>query len=183
MSEDLAALLDDLHEPGPRGQAALDGLRATWAISPGRLLSALQDSRYVLRARAADALRLIGDPAAVPALLAALSDAVDMVRGHAAAALGELGDRRATGPLLRLLRDPDTWLRWAAADALGRLGDPAAALPLVEAWLEADHALLLDACGEAIRRLGEPGRAALQAALDDPREEIRRAVGHLLERR
>jgi len=177
---EVLALLDDLHAAGEVGQAAREELRRVWLSEPGRVIGVLRHGREARRARAADALGLIGDPAAIPDLLAALGDAEASVRGHAAAALGRIGDRRAVGPLIGLLREPDVWLRWAAADALGSLGDPVAVLPLLEAWIGAEHELLLSAAAEAIRRIGSA--EALRAALDDPRQDIRQAARYMLGR-
>jgi HEAT repeat protein len=133
-----------------------------------------------MRAHAADALGKLGDPRAVPDLLRALEDKVDMVRGHAANALGQIGDRRAVSPLLDLLREPDMLIRWTAAEALGHLGDPSAVLPLLEAWINADHEMILEVTGEAISRIGEAAQGPLREALDDPREEVQRAARYIL---
>ncbi len=173
-------LLDDLHQQTEAGEAARIGIRRIWESEPRRLLSVLHGGRYVMRARAADALALLGDPAAVPDLLRALDDEVDVVRGHAANALGQIKDRRALPPLLSLLGEDDMLLRWTAAEALGRLGDPAAVLPLLLAWIDADHEMILEVTGEALSRIGEAAHGPLREALNDPREEVQRAARYIL---
>lgn len=180
MEESLLRMLDDLHDQTEAGQEARTGVRRIWEGEPARLLRVLKDSRYVMRARAADALAQLRDPAAVPALLDALNDPVDMVRGHAANALGQIGDRQAVAPLMAMLGEPDMLLRWTAAEALGHLRDPQAVMPLLEAWINADHELMLSVTAEAVQRIGEPAHAVLREALDDPREDIARAARYMI---
>lgn len=91
--------------------------------------SAIDEARW----RAADALWLIGDPAAVPDLVQALHDPEPMVAGFAASALGDLADRAAAGPVLDLfqsLPDNRAEAKARAADALGKIGDERAIAPL-----------------------------------------------------
>jgi thiol-disulfide isomerase/thioredoxin len=91
--------------------------------------SALEDAR----AKAADALWIIGDRRAVPDLTAALQDPSLKVAGFAASGLGDLGDASSVDPLLALfLRLPDNRddAKARVADALGKLGDPRAIAPL-----------------------------------------------------
>jgi cytochrome c biogenesis protein CcmG, thiol:disulfide interchange protein DsbE len=93
--------------------------------------SALEEARW----RAADALWVIRDRRAVPALLAALDDRSLKVAGFAASALGDLGDTSAAEALLALfLKLPDNRdeAKARAAEALGKLGDARAAGPLRE---------------------------------------------------
>jgi HEAT repeat protein len=134
----------------------------------------------VIRARAADALGMLGDPAAVPALLDALKDEVDAVRGHAASALGRIGDRRATDALIAMLGDSDVWLRWAAAEGLGYLGDPAAAIPILQAWLNAEHEALLNVITEAFKRMGQAAIPALQEAQRGEDVNMQRAAAYMI---
>jgi hypothetical protein len=85
------------------------------------------------RARAADALWILGDPAAVPDLLAALRDRSTLVAGYAASGLGDLADASVVPPLLDFFgRLPDNRdeAKARAADALGKLGDAKAIGPL-----------------------------------------------------
>jgi HEAT repeat protein len=100
------------------------------------LIRYLQESPFAeTRARAADALWIIGDRSAVPALLAALSDSDLKVQGFAASGLGDLGDPTVVDPLLDLFRRlPDNREETKAriADALGKLGDKRALSPIRE---------------------------------------------------
>ena len=172
--------LDDLHEHTPEGDSARASIRALWGSEPDRLLTALREARYVLRARAADALGMLGDAAAVADLLSALGDEVDVVRGHAANALGQIGDLRAVDPLIDMLGGDDVWLQWAAAEALGHLGDHAAVVPLLEAWLDADHQALLAVIPESFEQMGDGARPALEAASQSDRDDLRRAAEYML---
>ena len=100
------------------------------------LIRYLRESAFAeTRARAADALWIIGDRSAVPALLAALSDADLKVQGFAASGLGDLGGATVVDPLLDLFqRLPDNREETKAriADALGKLGDKRALAPIRE---------------------------------------------------
>jgi hypothetical protein len=87
----------------------------------------------VTRAKAADALWLIGDRRAVTPLIAALQDPSLKVRGFAASGLGDLGDPAAIDPLLDLfgrLQDNREETKARIADALGKLGDRRAIAPI-----------------------------------------------------
>jgi hypothetical protein len=118
------------------------------------ILHFVKHERETRRVAAINALREIGDPAAVPDLLAALGDPVFTVREAAARALASLGapaekallralpdaedparrqiirtlgglrSRRAAGALKRLLRDSDPLVRADAAEALARIRGP-----------------------------------------------------------
>ena len=178
--DEIVFWLDHLHEQSADGQASREGIRAVWHDQPDRLLTALREARYVIRCRAADALGMQRDPAAVPALLDALHDEVDSVRGHAANALGLIQDVRATDALITMLADPDVWLRWAAAEALGTLGNPSATIPLLNAWLNADHEALLIVIAEAFRRMGDAVKPSLVQAQNNPDENIQRASAYML---
>jgi HEAT repeat protein len=83
------ACVDGLSELDPRpAQAGLLGLLA-------------EDAVWEVRARAAHALGLTGDPAVVPALEAALADQNEYVRSAAATALrlnAEIARRRPPAP-------------------------------------------------------------------------------------
>ncbi len=79
-----------------------------------------------MRDAAADALGLIGDRAAVPALIDALYDEDIDVRFAAAEALGLLADARAIVDLIYLLDNADIPLAMMAALALHKIGTPEA---------------------------------------------------------
>lgn len=98
------------------------------------LLRCLAESAFEdTRAKAADALWLIGDKRALAPLIAALADPSLKVEGFAASGLGDLGDPAAIDPLLDLFgRLPDNREETKArvADALGKLGDRRAIVPI-----------------------------------------------------
>jgi thiol-disulfide isomerase/thioredoxin len=130
------------HDKGDLGRDRTTLLWAIWSLGaekkdrasvpyliPYLRESAIDEARW----RAADALWLIGDPAAVPDLVKALHDPEPMVAGFAASALGDLGDRAAAGPVLDLfqrLPDNRAEAKARAADALGKIGDARAIAPL-----------------------------------------------------
>ena len=107
--------------------AAIDGdvTKAAPAVRAG-----LGDKSGVVRATAADALPLVGGPAAgdLPALMRLLREPSAAAKEPAARAVGRLGAgaKEAVPRLGELLTDRDAPVRVAAADALGRIG-PAAA--------------------------------------------------------
>ena len=112
------------HEPL---EALIETLRAQ--PKPG-----LDIETMTSRARAADALGELGDPAAVPALIEALNDP-NYVCVCAAMALALLKHPDAVEPLIRVLEDREKfWVpRGAAAVALGRMGELArVALPALK---------------------------------------------------
>jgi len=96
----------------------------------------LKDPHPDIRARAAHALGLIGDPAFAGELAETLTDSEWPVRAMAAKALGRLGDRGAIGALCTALSDRQWWVRSNAGDALLVLGEPG--IEALVRMLEAD---------------------------------------------
>jgi len=95
----------------------IKSLRAT------TLLRALmRDSHADLRARAAHAIGMIGDPTAADVLIAGLSDTEWAVRAMAAKALGRLRESESIPALASALSDPQWWVRANAAEALKAKG-------------------------------------------------------------
>lgn len=92
---------------------------------PG-LVRILRTGHEGLRARAADALAMIGPDAreAVDALTETLKDPSDRVRSSAAFALGNMGSHsaRAVAPLSKALRDESPAVRYSAQLALESIG-------------------------------------------------------------
>ena len=82
-----------------------------------------------------EALGIIGDATAVPALLAALNDAEEDVRSQSVWSLGNIGEPSAVGPLVQSLADTNFYVRFAAAFALIGLTNPAVQ-PALEARLD-----------------------------------------------
>jgi HEAT repeat protein len=133
----------------------------------------------------------IRDPRAAKALADALRTPTLIERGSSGAlesALVRLGEL-AVEPLLELLSAPDPEVRGRAADTLGEIRNPRAVELL--AGLLADEA----GCGfrsddptvgmraaYALQRIGEPARAALEAAVSSGSEAVRRRAQRALER-
>lgn len=128
-------------DPAARTRA-LAGLIAAGRASTPLLLAALAGGDAEVRARAAQGLAEIGDPAAAPALAAALADAAPAVRGRAAQGLAALGDPRAVAALVQTLDDLPDLLHAphsVATYALIARGAPVlpAVLPLLDAQVAA----------------------------------------------
>ena len=82
-----------------------------------------RDPSTALRVAVVQALSVLDDPRALPAVLSALDDPAWEVRAQAAACAGKLGSGEAVPRLERLLRDEQWWVRFHAAESLFRLGD------------------------------------------------------------
>lgn len=112
----------------------------------------LQSDHMELHTTAAEALGMLKDARAVPALIAALAensfpqhgytgwgngimhaDLRECTREKAAWALGEIGDARAVEPLIAVLGWGPMFSRGAVAAALGKLKDKRAIAPLITA--------------------------------------------------
>jgi HEAT repeat protein len=177
-----ARSLGRIGEPAAAGPllAALTGRRAIPAhfvahavlrLGTGTLpalAAALVHDDPLVRATAADVLGLAGAVTATPRLVAALAaDTAIEVRVRAATALGRLGTRSALAPLLEAVApDRPPALRAAAARALGELGAATAAATLAGLLRDPAYAVA-HAAAEALRRLGNAGRAVLLAAAED----------------
>lgn len=103
-----------------------------------QLLEALQDRDWQQRARAAETLGKIGDPATVPHLLWALyGDRDEWARASLIRNLGKIGDPSAIPALAEQLNDTSWWFDQRicdiAAAALEAIGTPEA-LDVVGKW-------------------------------------------------
>lgn len=87
------------------------------------LINRLSHTNKDIRARAAHALGMIGDPSSSKNLLDALSDKEWPVRAMAAKALGQIKSPEAIDALCKALGDPQWWIRANAAEALKNMGD------------------------------------------------------------
>lgn len=73
-----------------------------------RHINKLKGEEWIVRREAAEALGVIGDKSAVPALIEALKDDRDYsVRRAAVTALGCIGDRSVVPALIAALKDKD----------------------------------------------------------------------------
>jgi HEAT repeat protein len=112
----------------------------------------LQDPNSDLRARAANALGMLGDPTASPLLVETLKDPEWAVRAMAAKALGKLRETASVGALTGALTDPQWWVRANAAEALKTKG-PAGQDALLE-MLDSDDPY---AAQQSVQMLQESG--------------------------
>jgi HEAT repeat protein len=88
-----------------------------------RILPLLQDSDWIIRYRAAEALGQIHAPEAVPSLINTCSDQKDHVRYMAAKSLGLMRAPEANSILISLLTDEHPYTRGIAAEGLAAIGD------------------------------------------------------------
>ena len=133
-------------------------ISAPESLEVALLIEQLKSRDESLRLRAAKALGKLRAKAAVPGLTAALADADGDVRRAAIAALRQIQpDIPASEDVIRAyttdLRDPDGAVRLLAVRALGRLGTAA-----------------------------QPAVPAIEALLNDPERDVRRAVLDALNR-
>jgi HEAT repeat protein len=155
--------------------AGVDPDGADWrrAEAFARTLSA---DRAELRMAAANALRRVGDPSALPPLIETLDDPNPRVRERAARACGAVGDERAVDALADRLTDSAGRVRREAAAALAAIGTEGALDPLLDATDDRREEVRY----AAITALGGyRGTAAIDpliAALDDDSEVVRRAA-------
>ena len=98
----------------------------------GPLIELLAHSDHDIRLRAAWALGVIGQPA-LPALLDLAQGDDQGRRVEAIRVLGVIGEGRALNQLFHALTDPDPSIAQRAAAALGKIGDPRAFHPLLTA--------------------------------------------------
>ncbi len=107
--EALEALVAALRA-GQGDPAVVDALALMGPAAVGPLVRALGDPRAPVRARAAEALALIGDDRSAEGLVNALSDADADVRYEALLALGQLEGDMATGAVESLIDSDDARL-------------------------------------------------------------------------
>jgi len=122
---DVAGAVYRIRKAGPRDyRTDWHGKRIDWKkASPEYLTSLLDDTRHVVRRRAADALAKLGDKA-VAALSETLADYPDAdVRIRAAFALGRTGSTKAGAPLRAALKDKDAEVRIAVTNSIGQTRD------------------------------------------------------------
>ncbi|MFI5933667.1 HEAT repeat domain-containing protein [Actinoplanes sp. NPDC051494] len=132
------------------------------------LSAALDHPHARVRAVCLDALGLLGATASVDRIARVLKEDAHLdVRISAAVALGKLGTRSALEPLtLALHSSRPNALRAAAAKAIGELGAPSA-VPTLAVLLDDAAFHVAHEAAHALRRLGRPGTAALEASGSD----------------
>jgi HEAT repeat protein len=128
------------------------------------LIRALHHPEVNVQYEAAEALGIIGDPAAVQPLIEALTgDPYSGVRWKASEALARIG-KPAVEPLIAALRNPDADVRWKAAIALGDIGDERAVVPLIELLRDEDR-FVKSRAAYALSSVGRPAVLPLIQAL------------------
>jgi HEAT repeat protein len=129
------------------------------AALPG-VLETLGDSESAARARAAEALGLIGDTRAVSSLGKALKDPDHSTRAKAAEALGLIGDVSAVPALIGALKQQSWAVCCSVERALGRLRDPRAVKPILDVLRSgSEHPLARLEAMKALLSIGDPAAA------------------------
>lgn len=150
------------------------------AITP--VLELLGHSRPTARTWAARVLGRIRHPRATLPLIGALGDANAATRAAVAEALGSIGDLRASRALCALvLTDPAAPVRACAAIAVAKTGDKDAARSIVFALRDPEAEVRCRAA-EAIAMLAPHDWSALERALFDSCERVRRSAALALDR-
>lgn len=159
--------VEDTHTHGPP-EHALGG-------TVGDLLQSLWDEHENVRAKAAEDLGRLKDPAVVPELVKALKDPSDAVKEKAAEALGALGKPDAAPALDAVLDVPgeDAWVALRVAEALCRCGGTKGMSVLLRLAAEGDaKRVRAEALAVALAFAGrpaikDPASAEAQTALKD----------------
>jgi HEAT repeat protein len=125
--------------------------------STALVLHFLRDDNWMVRARAAELLGLLGHPLAIEPLRTAVTDDPDAdVRRAAVNAVAQLSPGEAL-PLLLAIQDNDAWVRGEAVARLGQIGG-ASLLPYLRP--------LLDDADEDVRAVTRQVIATLEEAHD-----------------
>jgi len=148
---------------------------ADW-VRAEAFVETLDADRPELRMAAANALRRLGDPGALPSLVDALDDPEPRVRARAARACGAIGDERAADTLAARLDDPASRVRREAADALAAIGTDKALSPLIGAVTDDDDEVRYAAVMALGGYQGPEAIDPLITALDDESDVVRRAA-------
>ena len=166
--KDIPSLIRALRYDDPEVQiSAAQALGALGTDSVNKLILALDDRNRDVRLGIIEALSVIGDQQAVPALVGLLRDKSSEVRWEAAIALGEIGGPEVYSPLKSALFDPDRYVRYGAASALSKTGW----IPKTDEerafWLVGLHEW------EAVKECGPAAVGALSMVLQDKDSSVR----------
>ncbi len=145
-------------------EGAAEGLGDMGEIAVPSLIDGLTDQDWHVRMGAVIALRIIGDPDAVPHIEALLSDENRFVRREAVKSLGRIGNEHTIEALVKALSDEDAGVRMRAIGALARCGRESAIEPIIGALNDEDSSVRLRAT-RALEEMEDP-RAA--EALNNP---------------
>jgi HEAT repeat protein len=171
-SADLEPRLGD-PDPLVREEAARAAGEAALRPLAGRLAALLDDPAEPVRRAAAQALGLLGDREAVPALLRTYPGAPAGLRQVIAVAVGRLDPATVAGLLDSLVESRDTAGKLGAIHAFARQHAPALKGMLLRLAQDADPAIRA-AVAAAWAEIGGPEAAGpLMASLADPDETVR----------
>lgn len=157
---------------------AVDALLSLWETLLARKfrLLSLSPELEALRADIAQALGLLGDIKAVPALRRGLIDDDQKVAAASASALAALGDAGSRPVLVRLAGGGDAGAAQAALEALGRLGGPEAEEAL-RRGLESEDPMRRAAAAYGLAQMGRvAGTLRLDGFLEESAEPTREGV-------
>lgn len=127
------------------------------------------DAESSVKAAAAEALGLAGDPRAAGALLAFFDTTDTVVRNAVVLALVRLADSKAIDGLAAYLKHADQRVRILAAHTLGRIHNPKATEQLIKA-LDDDAFAVREAAVKALGDIADPRAAvALMRAASEPK--------------
>ncbi len=157
-ARDMDAILNK-KDPRARSWAMLNLARARDLRAADYFMSALispaHEESPLVRATAAVALRMMGDPRALPALRDACMDPNPLVRADAVAAVGALGTEDDVPLLIKVLRgDLEGGGRQSAARALANVGGDRAVQALIFSLGDGDESVAFAAHRALVRLSG-----------------------------
>lgn len=179
----IAILRDSPHDPTGLS-AALSIIQEYKTDLVEELSALLSHEQPQVRMHAAQALGVLGNPAAVPALLQVLQHETNQnIRFNAVEALGRLRAGEAVDPLLEIAAHGSYFEQFAAVQALAEIGDPRS-VPALTGLLH--NAELAEAVIHALGVLGGPETTpVITRCLDNdsiPLAPVAQALGRLAER-
>jgi HEAT repeat protein len=119
-----------------------------------RFISALASTNQDVRAKAAEALGDINNPAAIEPLRKRLTDWDKDAKCAAVIALGKLKDKQSVPVIREMLWDKDDGIKEKAAISLGYMGDTSVA-PAIKELLKDKNGFVRFSAVEALNRLGQ----------------------------
>jgi HEAT repeat protein len=146
--------------------------RAALPDAANGAIQSLASSSALDRANAVKTLRVLNEPAAVPALLDHLDDPDQAVGLSIAQALGDLATPDQLPALRTALRSANPDVRWRAAYALGQRRD-ARSVEDLAALLRDPDVLVQRNAGDALAKIGDPAAGeALAGSLGSPQASV-----------
>ena len=156
--------------------------RPSMAAATRLAITGLSSTSAIDRANAVKTLRVLRDPAAVPALMGQLADADQAVGLYVAQALGEMAGPNDLAGLRSALRDANPDVRWRAALALGQAHDAVAVGDLAP-LLRDPNVLVQHNAADALAEIGNSAAAqALTGSLGTPQASVNQLAMAALEK-